>query len=72
VRNAYETYTDYHDIEFTITSEVGPAFFERMQAARTWHLNFDEYYDVCIWDNSPGNPMQVLGMTIEEVTYPHC
>ncbi|KAI3337564.1 hypothetical protein HD806DRAFT_43606 [Xylariaceae sp. AK1471] len=34
--------------------EVGPDYFEGVELYRNWHLGFDDYYEVWIWDFAPG------------------
>jgi hypothetical protein len=34
--------------------EVGPDYFEGVELYRNWHLGFDDYYVVWIWDFAPG------------------
>ncbi|KAG9189328.1 hypothetical protein G6011_06196 [Alternaria panax] len=53
--------------EYNITSEVGPAFIEEVEARRSWQINFDDYYDVYIWDAAPGGGAHELQQKIEEV-----
>ncbi|KAF2180722.1 hypothetical protein K469DRAFT_692577 [Zopfia rhizophila CBS 207.26] len=53
--------------EFRVISEVGPAFFEKMDNIRKWHFSFDEYYDVYVWDADPGRPYLLLQRKLEEV-----
>jgi hypothetical protein len=57
--------------EFDIIGEVGPAFFEHMEAVRTWQFSFEEYYDVYIWDATPGQPSFILQRRLEEVSCTH-
>ncbi|ORX96430.1 hypothetical protein BCR34DRAFT_180679 [Clohesyomyces aquaticus] len=40
--------------EYENVSEVGLAFFEKMDLIRKWHFGFEEYYDVIVWDANPG------------------
>jgi hypothetical protein len=53
--------------EYDIVGEVGPTFFEAMDKSRKWHFGFEEFYDVYIWDSSPGRPFLILQRKIEEV-----
>lgn len=53
--------------DFDIIQEIGPAFFEKMDALREWHFNFEEYYDVYVWDASPGKPYYPLRRKLAEV-----
>jgi hypothetical protein len=34
---------------------------------RKWHLGFEEYYDVYVWDAAPGRPFYMLQRKLEEV-----
>jgi hypothetical protein len=54
--------------EFNVISEVGPAFMEKVEARRSWQLNFDDYYDVYIWDARPGGGAHELQEKIEGVS----
>jgi hypothetical protein len=54
--------------EYDVVGEVGPAFFEQMDQSRKWHFGFVEYYDVYIWDSSPGRSFFILQRKIEEVS----
>ncbi|KAJ4369485.1 hypothetical protein N0V86_009320 [Didymella sp. IMI 355093] len=53
--------------EYEIVGEVGPTFFEAMDKSRKWHFGFEEFYDVYIWDSSPGRSFFILQRKIEEV-----
>ncbi|KAF3051114.1 hypothetical protein E8E11_006285 [Didymella keratinophila] len=53
--------------EYEVIGEVGPTFFEAMDKSRKWHFGFDEFYDVYIWDSSPGRSFFILQRKIEEV-----
>ncbi|KAF1830577.1 hypothetical protein BDW02DRAFT_558680 [Decorospora gaudefroyi] len=53
--------------DFEIVGEVGPGFFEKMEALRSWQLNFEEYYDVYIWATVPGEPVWSLRKKLQEV-----
>ncbi|XPS80532.1 hypothetical protein M3J09_012484 [Ascochyta lentis] len=53
--------------EYEVQGEVGPVFFEAMDKSRKWHFGFEEFYDVYIWDSSPGRSFFVLQRKIEEV-----
>lgn len=53
--------------EYEVLGEVGPVFFEAMDKSRKWHFGFEEFYDVYIWDSSPGRSFFVLQRKIEEV-----
>jgi len=54
--------------EYQILETVGPSFFERMDNLRKWHFGFNEYYDVYIWDPTPGRPYLSLQKRLEEVS----
>lgn len=53
--------------EYEVVGEVGPTFFEAMDKSRKWHFGFEEFYDVYIWDSSPGRSYFILQRKIEEV-----
>lgn len=53
--------------DFDVIAEVGPTFFEQMDSVRQWHLGFEEYYDVYIWDANPGRHYTTLQRKLEEV-----
>ncbi|KAJ8107718.1 hypothetical protein OPT61_g8673 [Boeremia exigua] len=53
--------------EYEVVGEIGPAFFESMDKSRKWHFGFDEFYDVYIWDSTPGRPFFAMQRKIEEV-----
>ena len=53
--------------QFETIIEIGPKFFERMDAARQWRFGFEEYYDVYIWSSTPGLPFPGLQRKVEEV-----
>ncbi|KAF2995552.1 hypothetical protein E8E13_003449 [Curvularia kusanoi] len=53
--------------EYEVLGEVGPKFFESMDKSRRWHFGFEEFYDVYIWDSSPGRSFFILQRKIEEV-----
>lgn len=53
--------------EYEVVGEVGPVFFEAMDKSRKWHFGFEEFYDVYIWDSSPGRSFFILQRKIEEV-----
>jgi hypothetical protein len=54
--------------DFGNITEVGPEFFEKMDNIRQWHFGFEEYYDVYIWDASPGRTYPMLQRKLEEVS----
>ncbi|KAF2638583.1 hypothetical protein P280DRAFT_471187 [Massarina eburnea CBS 473.64] len=51
--------------EFENMVEVGPEFFERMDSIRKWRFGFEEYYDMYIWDATPGRPYYVFQRKLE-------
>ncbi|KAI4669806.1 uncharacterized protein J4E79_000084 [Alternaria viburni] len=53
--------------EYTVTVEVDNAFFEQATACRAWSLNFNDYYNVYIWDAPPGRSADELQGKIQEV-----
>jgi len=53
--------------DYEVQGEVGPVFFEAMDKSRKWHFGFEEFYDVYIWDSSPGRSFFILQRKIEEV-----
>ena len=54
--------------EFNNLTEIGPEFFERIDSRRQWHLGFEEYYDVYVWDAVPGRSFGSLQRKVEEVS----
>ncbi|KAK7962471.1 MFS allantoate transporter [Apiospora aurea] len=52
--------------EWTNVLEVGPLYFLKVGLLRNFHLEFDDYYDVWIWDFVPGERPIVLYNTIVE------
>jgi hypothetical protein len=38
-----------------------------MDKVRKFHFSFEEYYDIIIWDASPGRAYSVLQRKLEEV-----
>jgi len=54
--------------EFKNNLEVGPKFFEEMDNLRKFHFSFGEYYDVIVWDSTPGRPYILLQRKLEEVS----
>jgi hypothetical protein len=40
-----------------------------MDTVRQWHFGFEDYYDVYIWDASPGRKYHYLQQKLEEVSY---
>jgi hypothetical protein len=39
-----------------------------MDKVRRFHFSFEEYYDIIIWDSSPGRTYSVLQRKLEEVS----
>lgn len=39
-----------------------------MDTVRKWHFSFEEYYDVYVWDATPGRPYSMLQRKLEEVS----
>jgi len=54
--------------EWTNVLEVGPLYFLKVDMLRNFYLDFDDYYDIWIWDFVPGDRPVVLYNTIVEVT----
>ncbi|KAK8008784.1 MFS allantoate transporter [Apiospora marii] len=52
--------------EWTNILEVGPSYFFKVEMLRDFYLNFDDYYEVWIWDFRPGERPLVLYNTIVE------
>ncbi|KAL9004683.1 MAG: hypothetical protein Q9188_002498, partial [Gyalolechia gomerana] len=50
--------------EWIVRTEVGQAFFEKMESIRQWHFGFNEYYDVYVWDLEAGQPWPYLYNTV--------
>lgn len=49
---------------------VGEEFFEEMDRQRSFHLGFDDFYDVYIWSADPGVQWQFLHACILSVSCP--
>ncbi|KAH9899086.1 hypothetical protein F4778DRAFT_771654 [Xylariomycetidae sp. FL2044] len=48
--------------------EVGHEYFDMVDEIRNWHLGFDDYYDVWIWDFAPaGKGIELYNVLIEEI-----
>lgn len=58
--------------EWNTISQVGPKFFEEMERYRRWHFDFNEYYDVYVWDAVPGQKFYNLHNTIQGVSIVSC
>ena len=56
--------------EWRVLKSVGKKLFEEMDEQREWRFGFDDYYDVCIWDNEPGRPFAALYSIVTEVITP--
>ena len=41
--------------EWEIMLEVGPDYFDMVDILRRWHLGFEDYYEVWLWDFVPCN-----------------
>ena len=39
---------------WNVLREVGEEFFDELESNRKWTFGFDDYYDVVVWDNEPG------------------
>ncbi|KAI9708922.1 MAG: hypothetical protein M1820_003616 [Bogoriella megaspora] len=50
--------------KWTVLRKVGKKLFEEIDKQRDWRFGFDDYYDVWIWDNMPGNPFGELYSTV--------
>ena len=50
--------------EYTVTESVDQELLEMMDQARKWSVGFQEYYDVYVWDLTPGMSIRNI---IEEV-----
>lgn len=58
--------------EWNVITQVGPKFFEEMERYRRWHFDFNEYYDVYVWDTVPGQKFYNLHNTIQGVSMVCC
>ncbi|PVH94676.1 hypothetical protein DM02DRAFT_602165 [Periconia macrospinosa] len=52
---------EYKDIAW-----VGPKFFEAMDKYRKWHFNFEDHYDLYIWDAISGRTFDSLNTTLTQ------
>ncbi|CAG8959200.1 hypothetical protein HYFRA_00012557 [Hymenoscyphus fraxineus] len=55
--------------EWKVVTSVGPRFFEQMDRHRDWHFDFNEYYDVYVWDVDPGQPFPALYNVVQSYLY---
>ncbi|KAI0378676.1 hypothetical protein F5Y04DRAFT_143384 [Hypomontagnella monticulosa] len=46
--------------EWSTVLEVGPAYFDMVDILRQWHLGFEDYYEVWLWDFVPCNDSTLL------------
>ena len=53
--------------EWETLRAVGPDFFEEMDRHRSFHLGFDDFYDIYIWSTDPGIHWQVLHTCVIQV-----
>lgn len=53
--------------EWTELLSIGPKYFELVEQWREWHLSFDDYYDVFIWDFVPSYPAVTMYNAILDV-----
>lgn len=54
--------------EWDILLQVGPDYFDVVDAAREWRLGFEDYYDVWIWDFLPCQSSNSLYKVIASVS----
>lgn len=54
--------------DWKILSEVGPKFFETLEASRNWSLGFTDYYDIVIWDRGAGGRFANLRGVVVDVS----
>lgn len=54
--------------EWNVLEEVGPDFFKKMDDTRRWHFGFPDYYDVYVWDATPGLSFHSLYCYVQEVS----
>lgn len=50
-----------------IVKQLNAQFFEEIGAVRKWSFGFDDYYDIFVWDNAPGEENRFLYTTVVEV-----
>lgn len=52
--------------EWTNRLEVGPLYFLKVELLRKFYLNFDDYYEVWLWDFVPGaTPFKIYSVIVE-------
>lgn len=54
--------------DWNVVSEVGPKFFEKLEASRNWSLGFTDYYDIIVWDRMAGERFGNVYSSIIEVS----
>jgi hypothetical protein len=54
--------------EWNILEEVGTDFFKKADDRRKWHFGFTDYYDVYVWDATPGLSFDPLYGGVTEVS----
>lgn len=51
--------------DWEVVLEVGPLYFEMVDILRRWHLGFEDYYEVWLWDFVPCNdPIQLYNVLV--------
>jgi hypothetical protein len=50
-----------------VLEQIDEAFFERSDKERKWRFSFSDYYDIYIWDTTPGLQFWDLYNVITEV-----
>ncbi|KAF5130914.1 hypothetical protein E5D57_007263 [Metarhizium anisopliae] len=54
--------------EYVNVLEVGPVYFQILDASRKWRFGFDDYYDVFIWDFVPcQSAIETYNVIIQEL-----
>ncbi|KAI1444975.1 hypothetical protein F5Y02DRAFT_408701 [Annulohypoxylon stygium] len=54
--------------DWEVVLEVGPLYFEMVDILRRWHLGFEDYYEVWLWDFVPCNdPIQLYNVLVTEL-----
>lgn len=51
-----------------VLQEVGKDFFENLESRRKWTFGFDDYYDIVVWDNEPGEDFHNVYNAVTEVS----
>lgn len=51
-----------------VLQEVGKDFFENLESRRKWTFGFDDYFDIVVWDNEPGEAFHNVYNAITEVS----